>query len=269
MSNKAYTDFFKTKLNEVVGSDAIFGGGHLWSYINGELSCNIPNQETLQIDKKDLIPFTVVAFDGERVALSTKSIFKRTMPLVFTVRYAKRVEYEAYIEAFASSLNGKTFNVNGVSTGFSCGIVSSLTGGIELKAQDWLTITLTVFAYEGNVMIGNGVVFSINGTVIEPLSYNTSMQNEMNYKTPALQNYGRNKSNGKNHNRKFVLFQDLTDDTWVKEIEGDTLNTLYTVSVTYPFETPYVASRTMRCSTGHAQIQNGTAILLEMVFVDG
>lgn len=273
MSNEAIHEFIRTKLNEqITGDNAslyVFGGSHLYSYANGELTLETKNYDTLQIDKKQIIPFTILSFDGERIPLSSVTIFKHVLPVVFSFRVNKRQLWETFVESFANAINGLTFTIDGVNTAFSCSNISATQVEKEHDNDLWIDMTITVFAYQGNIMLGNNVTISLNGTTIEPLSYITTMQNEQSYRTKNNLFYGTNRSNGKQHRRSVVYLQPLDDDTWVKEIEGDLLNTNYAFNVTYPFTTPYQAFRVMRLDTGVATVQNGTSVLLELTFVDG
>jgi len=322
MSNLTLFNFIKTKLNVIANADEsnsfLFGGEHLFTYEQGQLSLQVANAQTLQLDKHPIIPFTAIAFDGERVALAHTKIQQFAIPLVFGIRYGNKEVWEQYIEDFADSINGKTFDVGGVATAFGTTPISSNGVEIELDAEDWIQVTLTVFAYSGNVMMGNDIIFTLDtstagnlvvgvryriktvgntnftligasdnnvgtiftatgvgagtGTVskvIEPLNYAKSMVNEMNYTTPANLTYGVNKSNGKQHRRKIVILQDLLlADTWIKEIEGNAINTDYEFNVEYPFDTPYSALRTMKVDNGSVVVVNGTSVLIEMDFVD-
>lgn len=270
MSNKSYHDFILKKLNATTRSDgSIFGGEYLWSYVDGELTVKVPNTGTLLLDKKPLIPFVITAYDGERLPLSTITIKKYTMPIVFAIQYGKKALWDSYIEAFALLLNGKTFDVNGVNVGFGVSINTPTGAGIQLTSTDWINTTITVFAYEGAVFKGNDVIHSLNGVVVEPLSYTSSMQNETSFATPNSVDYGISKSNGKQHTRAYaILMTNALADTWIKEIEGDVLNTSYTISVTYPYGTPYVSSRSMLLDKGTVNSANGTALLLELIFID-
>ena len=270
MSNKAYHDFILDKLNSTVRSDdSIFGGEFLWSYVNGELVVKVPNEGTLLMEKKPLIPFVITGYDGERLALALTIIKKYTMPIVFAIQYGKRDLWDSYIEQFALLLNGKTFDVDGVNVGFAVSINTPTGAGIQLKSTDWINTTITVFAYEGNVFKGNDVIHSLDGEVVEPLSYTSSMQNETSFATPNNIDYGISKSNGKQHTRAYTLLMtnDLAD-TWIKEIEGNVLNTDYEIIVTYPYEPPFVSSRDMLLDKGTVNSANGTALLLELIFID-
>lgn len=269
MSDKAYHDFVLDKLNSVVGTTYIFGGEFLWGYDNGELVLKTPNAGTLLMDKKPVIPFIITAYDGERLALSTLKIKKYTMPIVFGIKYQHKETWTAFIEAFADLINGKTFTVDGVNVAFGTTIVSQIGAGIELGAEDWINMTLTVFAYEGDVFKGNQIVHSLNGVVIEPLSYTSSMQNETSFATPDDLTYGISRSNGKQHTRAYALLLSTSlAETWIREIEGDTLNTTYPIIATYPYGTPFVSSRTMMLDKGTVNSVNGTALLLELIFID-
>ena len=270
MSNKLYHDFILGKLNAVPRSDdSIFGGEFLWSYVNGELTVDVPNTGTLLLDKKPLIPFVITSYDGERLPLALTKIKKYTMPIVFAIQYGKKELWDGYIEAFADSINGKTFDVGGVNVGFGVSINTQTGAGIELKADDWINTTITVFAYEGNVFKGNDIIYKLNGAVVEPLSYTSSMQNETSFNTPNNVDYGKSRSNGKQHTRAYALLMtNSLADTWIKEIEGDVLNTNYAVNVAYPYGTVYNADRNMMLDKGTVNSANGTALLLELIFID-
>lgn len=271
-NNRALHNFIKGKLNDVATADTDnnfkFGAEHLFSYANGTLTLNVNNESTLRTETTEIVPFTIIAFDGERIPLETTKIFKHILPIVFTLRYEYLETLESYIEDFADSINSKTFDVNGINTAFSVTNVSPTSVEKELDAETWVDVTITVFAYQGELMLGNDVGFTIGGTAYEPLSYTSNMQNEMSYKTPQGQQYGSSKSNGKQHSRAIVLLQDLSEETWIREIEDDILNTTYSFITTYPFDTPYDAQRLMRLDRGTATIQNGTSVLLELIFVD-
>lgn len=322
MANLTLFNWIKTKLNEVADADTSnkykFGGEHLYTYDSGTLALNQQKANSYTTEEYGIIPFTALSFDGERIALKDTSVIQYTIPLIFSLRVQYKETWETYIETFASEINGKTYSVGGVATAFATTPVSQNGNTDELDAEDWVEITLTIYAYQGDVMLGNDVIFTLNTTnagslvvgakyriktvgttdftligssdnvvgtiftatgigtgtgvvsnVIEPLSYNKSMVNEMNYTTPANLTYGVNKSNGKQHRRKIVLLQNLLlADTWIKEIEGDTLNTEYEFNVEYPFTTPYSALRTQKVDNGTIVVANGTSVLIEMDLVD-
>ena len=322
MSNKAYHDFILGKLNATTRTDkSIFGGEFLWSYVNGELTVNVPDTGTLLLDKKPLIPFVITSYDGERLPLALTTIKKYTMPIVFAIPYGKKELWDGYIEQFALALNGKTFDVGGVNVGFGVSINTQTGAGIELKAEDWVNTTITVFAYEGDVFKGNDIIYTLDNTtagsfivgasykilslgttdwnvvagtttetynvgdivlalvagsgtgtasnIVEPLSYTSSMQNETSFNTPDNIAYGKSRSNGKQHTRAYALLMtNSLADTWIKEIEGDVLNTVYAVNVAYPYSTVYNADRSMMLDKGTVNSANGTALLLELIFID-
>lgn len=322
MSNRNLHNFIKGKLNVIADADTDntfkFGAEHLYTYANGSLSWEKVIQETLELQEVKTIPFTILAYDGERVPLGSVKVFKHVLPIVFSLRYEYLELWESYIESFSDLLNGKTFDVGGVNTAFSVSNVSPTSVEKELDAEDWIDVTLTVYGYQGDLMLGNdihigineltagsfiigvqykitslgttdfttigsadnnnGTVFTATGvgtgtgkaiTIVEPLSYRTTMSTENSYTTPANLDYGISKTHKKNHNRNVVFLQSLSIDTWIKEIEGDTLNTQYKFIVYYPFTPEYQTSRTMILNSGVASIQNGTSVLLELTFVDG
>ena len=146
---------------------------------------------------------------------------------------------------------------------------------ITLGTTDWNVVAGTqaepiVYAV-GDVLIAKAVGSGTGtvGIVVEPLSYTSSMQNETSFATPNAINYGISKSNGKQHTRAYALLMtNELADTWIKEIEGDVLNTNYVVSVTYPYDPLFISPRDMSLDKGTVNSANGTALLLELIFID-
>ncbi len=266
MGNQAYHDFIKTQLQGTT-TDYVFGGESHWSYYNGSLTFDTANLETLRMDKKYVIPFTIASYESEVQPLITVNVKKYVLPIVFSIKYEYKEEWITLIETFASGLNGTQHSVGGVDVAFGITGLSHNGNSIELSADDWFQVTLTVYAYEGNVYKGNGMTYSFNGVLIEPLNYTHTMQNDIQSYTPADNDFSKNKSNGKTHTISLVLYYKITDaDTIVDEIEGDTLNTTYPLIVTYP--KPKVYNRTMMIDRASSIIVNGTGILFEVVLVD-
>lgn len=266
MNNQTFHDFIKTQLQSTT-SDYVFGGESYWSYLGGEITYNQPNQETLRIDNKDVIPFTIAAYESEIQPLKTVDIRKYTLPIVFNIKYGSKDEWIPLIETFSDNLNGNQFTLGTETVAFGTTGVTQNGSSAELNAEDWFQVTLTVYGYSGNVYKGNGMTYSFNGEEVEPLNYTCTMQNDLQYYVPANSNIGKNKSNGKQRTKSFVLFYAIAgDDTIVDEIEDDTLNTTYTLVVTYPSGKIYTS--TVMIDRGTATIVNGDGILFEVVMVD-
>jgi hypothetical protein len=266
MNNQALHDFIKEELQDTT-TDYVFGGESYWSYFNGALNFKTPNQITLRIDEKEVIPFTIASYESEKQPLQTVKIQKYTLPIVFSIKYGKKDEWIPLLETFSDSLNGKQFTIESETIAFGTTGISQNGNSAELNADDWFQVTLTVYGYSGNVYKGNGMTYSFNGVEIEPLNYASTMQNDLQYYVPSNSNIGKNKSNGKQRTKSLVLYYLIGDaDTIVEEIEGTTLNNTYAFIVTYPSGKSYTS--TVMIDRGTSTVVNGDGILFEVVIVD-
>ena len=105
MDNQAFHDFIKTQL-QATTTTYVFGGESYWSYLTNGVVFKTPNQTTLQIDEKKVIPFTIASYESERQALETTDIRKYTLPIFFSIKYEEKGTWIPLIHFKYSSISG-------------------------------------------------------------------------------------------------------------------------------------------------------------------
>lgn len=267
MTNKNIFDFIDEKLNSI--TNVIFDSFYLFAYDGDYLTNVINNLDTLETEKIDYIPYSVISYESEAQPLSEMGIFQYTIPMEFAVRYSEKDTIPDKIEEFVELLNGKSFTINDKQVAWGATGISPI-GTEELNAGDWVQITLTLFAYASNTYTGNDVTFVLNGSTVYPLQYSVAMDNQIETYAPQDKTYMTSSSNAKQHTRNFVLFYKIDGaDTWVKECELNVINTEYPLVITYPGITPIVVTTTVKLKSGVGTIVNGTSIMYNLVFIDG
>ena len=261
MTTKDIYEFINTKLNTL----GVFDSSYLLAYDGDDLANVINNLETLETEKIDYIPYSVISYESEAQPLEGLGIFQYTIPMEFAVRYSEKDTIPAIIESFVDLLNGKTFTINDKQVAWGATGISPI-GEAELNAGDWVQITLTLFAYASRTYTGNIITFTLNGEVVQPLQYSIAMDNQIETYAPQNKTTMSSSSNAKQHTRNFILFYKIDGaDTWAKECELDVINTEYPLSITYP---SFTASPTVKLKSGVATIVNGTSIMYNLVFID-
>ena len=261
MTTKDLYTFINTKLNTL----GKFNSAYLYAYDGDELAEDVANLSTLEIDKIDYTPYSIISYESESQPLANLGIFQYTIPMEFAVRYSELDTVPAIIESFVELLNGNSFAISDKQVAWGATGISPI-GDVELSAEDWVTVTLTLFAYASKTYTGNDVVFTLNGVIVQPLQYQVAMDNQIETYAPQDKTYMTSSSNAKQHTRSFILFYPVGGaDTWAKECELNVINTEYPLSIVYP---TFTATPTVKLKSGVGTLVNGTSIMYNLVFID-